>query len=155
MPESTFVYFPLYLKQRDKMDAISQTTFSNAFSWMKMLHYRLKFHWGLFLNIPALVQIMAWRRPGDKPLYGPMMVRLPTHLCVTRPQWVNSIFNQVALPFPVMILARIRWIFLTLVPAIQNTSFNSNDPSNPLSLINNISWTQRILWTNHTLIWCI
>ena len=42
-------------------------------------------------NIPALVQIMAWRRPGDKPLSGPMMVRLPTHICVTRPQWVNNI----------------------------------------------------------------
>ena len=39
--------------------------------------------------IPALVQIMAWRRPGDKPLSEPMMVRLPTHTCVTRPQWVN------------------------------------------------------------------
>ena len=37
-------------------------------------------------NIPALVQIMAWRRPGDKPLSEPMMVRLPTHICVTRPQ---------------------------------------------------------------------
>ena len=37
-------------------------------------------------NIPALVQIMAWRRPGDKPLSGPMMVRLPTHICVTQPQ---------------------------------------------------------------------
>ena len=41
-------------------------------------------------NIPALVQIMAWRRPGDKPLSEPMMVSLPTHICVTRPQWVNS-----------------------------------------------------------------
>ena len=41
-------------------------------------------------NIPALVQIMAWRRPGDKPLSEPMMDRLPTHICVTRPQWVNS-----------------------------------------------------------------
>ena len=40
-------------------------------------------------NIPALVQIMAWCRPGDKPLSGPMMVRLPTHICVTRPQWVK------------------------------------------------------------------
>ena len=38
-------------------------------------------------NIPALVQIMAWRRPGDKPLSEPMMVVLPTHICVTRPQW--------------------------------------------------------------------
>ena len=40
-------------------------------------------------NIPALVQIMAWRRPGDKPLSGPMVVSLPTHICVIRPQWVN------------------------------------------------------------------
>ena len=41
-------------------------------------------------NIPALVQIMAWRRPGDKPLSEPMMVRLLTHICVTRPQWVKQ-----------------------------------------------------------------
>ena len=40
-------------------------------------------------NIPALVQIMAWRRLGDKPLSEPMIVRLPTHICITRPQWVN------------------------------------------------------------------
>ena len=38
-------------------------------------------------NIPALVQIMAWRRAGDKPLSEPMMLRLPTHICVTRPQF--------------------------------------------------------------------
>ena len=37
-------------------------------------------------NIPALVQIMAWRRPGDKPLSEPMVVGLLTHICVTRPQ---------------------------------------------------------------------
>ena len=37
-------------------------------------------------NIPALVQIMAWRRPGDKPLSEPVMVSLLTHICVTRPQ---------------------------------------------------------------------
>ena len=44
-------------------------------------------------NIPALVQIMAWRRPGDKPLSEPMLVFVPTHICVTRPQWVNpSVF---------------------------------------------------------------
>ena len=28
---------------------------------------------GPFNNIPALVQIMAWRRSGDKPLSEPMM----------------------------------------------------------------------------------
>ena len=38
---------------------------------------------GLINSIPALVVIMAWRRPGDKPLSEPMMVS------VTRPQWVK------------------------------------------------------------------
>ena len=33
---------------------------------------------------------MAWCQPGDKPLSEPMMVRLPTHICVTQPQWVNE-----------------------------------------------------------------
>ena len=80
---------------RDRMDAISQTTFSSAFSWIKMFELRFIFHWGLFLRVSinyilALVQIMAWRRPGDKPLSEPMMVRLPTHICVTRPRWVNA-----------------------------------------------------------------
>ena len=35
---------------------------------------------------------MAWRRPGDKPLSEPMMVSLLTHICITRPQWVNSLW---------------------------------------------------------------
>ena len=43
----------------------------------------------LFNNIPALVQIMAWRRSYNKPLSVPMMVSLPMHICVTRPQWVK------------------------------------------------------------------
>ena len=38
-------------------------------------------------NIPASVQVMAWRRPGDKPLSEPMMVSLYIYICVTRPQW--------------------------------------------------------------------
>ena len=44
-------------------------------------------------NIPSLVQIMVWRRPGDKPLSEPMMVNLLTYICVTRPQWLNYITN--------------------------------------------------------------
>ena len=41
---------------------------------------------GSINNIPALDQIMAWRRSGNKPLSEPMMVSLLTHICVTRPQ---------------------------------------------------------------------
>ena len=40
-------------------------------------------------NIPALVQVMAWRRPGDKPSSEPMMASLLTHICSSRSQWVN------------------------------------------------------------------
>ena len=35
---------------------------------------------GPITNIPSLVQIMAWRRPGDKPLSEPMMVSLLKHI---------------------------------------------------------------------------
>ena len=49
---------------------------------------------GSINNITALVQIMAWRRPGDKPLSEPMMVRLPTHICVTRPRRVNTLRSK-------------------------------------------------------------
>ena len=36
---------------------------------------------------------MAWRHSGDKPLSEPMMVSLPTHICVTQPQWVKKIVS--------------------------------------------------------------
>ena len=75
---------------RDKMAAIFQTTFSNGFSWMKIYEFRLTFHWSLFLGVQLTIfQVMACRRPGDKPLSEPLMVRLPTHICVTQPQWVK------------------------------------------------------------------
>ena len=35
-------------------------------------------------NIPALFQIMAWRRPGDKPLPEPMMLILLTHIWTSK-----------------------------------------------------------------------
>ena len=44
---------------------------------------------GPIKNMPALVSIMAWRRIGNKPLSEPIVVSLLTHICATRPQWVN------------------------------------------------------------------
>ena len=80
---------------RDKMAAISQTTISKAFSWMKniwiLIKISLKFvPGGPIDNKPTIVQIMAWRRPGDNPLYESMLVSLLTLICVLRPQWVNA-----------------------------------------------------------------
>ena len=43
-------------------------------------------------NISALVQIMDCRLVSAKPLSKPMIVRLPTHICITRPQWVTTKF---------------------------------------------------------------
>ena len=76
---------------RDEIN-ISQTTFSNENVWIS-IKVSLKFvPKGTINNIPALVQIRAWRRSGDKPLSEPMLVSLPTHICVTRPQWVNWVW---------------------------------------------------------------
>ena len=56
-----------------------------------MIKFSLKYvRKGPIDNNPALVQIMAWRRSGDKPLSEPMMVSLLTHICVIRPQWVKT-----------------------------------------------------------------
>ena len=70
-------------------DEIFKWIFLNENVWIS-INISLKFvSRGSINDIPTLVQEMAWRRPGDKPLSEPMMVRLPTHICVTRPQWVN------------------------------------------------------------------
>ena len=84
-------------KGRHFADDIFKWIFLNENVWIP-IKISLKFvPQGPINNILALVQIMAWRRPGDKPLSGPMMVRLPTHICVTRPQWVNSLWPSDAI----------------------------------------------------------
>ena len=70
-------------------DDIFKRIFFNENVWIS-IKISLKFvPKGPINNIPALVQIMAWRRSGDKTLSGPMLGNLSTHICLTRPQWVN------------------------------------------------------------------
>ena len=72
-------------------DNIFKCIFLNENVWNAIkisLKFVLK---GPIYIIPALVQIMAWRRPDDKPLSGPMMDRLPMHIYLTQPQWVNTL----------------------------------------------------------------
>ena len=52
---STSPYSVLTHWGRYKMAAISQTTLSIAFLWMKMLEFRLNFHWSLFLRIQLTI----------------------------------------------------------------------------------------------------
>ena len=71
-------------------DNIFKCLFFNENVWIS-IKISLKFvSKGPMNNIPALVHIMAWRRSGNKPLSEPMMVSLPTYICVTWPQCVNT-----------------------------------------------------------------
>ena len=70
-------------------DDVFKCIFLNENVWI-LLKISLKFvPKGPIKNIPAVVQIIIWRRPGDKPLSEPIMVSLLTHICVARPQWVK------------------------------------------------------------------
>ena len=74
---------------RNFADDVLTCIFLNENVWIS-LKIPLKFVLrGPINNIPTLVQIKARRRPGDTPLSEPMLVFVPTHICVTRPQWVN------------------------------------------------------------------
>ena len=77
-------------RSRDQMAAISQATLSIVFSWMKMLEFRLNFHWNLFLRVQLTI-FQHWFR------YWLDAVQATSHYLnqwwldyVTRPQWVNS-----------------------------------------------------------------
>ena len=55
-------------------DDIFRRIFLNENEWIS-IKISLKFNpKGPINNIPALVQIMAWRRPGDKPLSEAMLL---------------------------------------------------------------------------------
>ena len=70
-------------------------------------------------NIPALFQIMAWRRSGDKPLSETMMFTLLTHICVTRPQWVKISGISPIMAFKLLVEAwNMGWKFLS-IPKLQ------------------------------------
>ena len=74
-------------------DDMFKCIFLNENVWI-MIEVSLTFvPMGSINNHPALFQIMAWRCLGDKPLSEPMMVSSLTHICVTRPQWVEHQHN--------------------------------------------------------------
>ena len=78
-------------------DYIFKCIFLNENVWI-VIKFPLKFvPKDRFSNVPALVQIMAWRRPGDKPLSEPMMVSLLTHICIILPQWVKEVWEYIGI----------------------------------------------------------
>ena len=117
---------------------------------------------GAIYNIPALVQIMAWRRPGDKPLSETIMVRLPMHICITQPQWVNTLWRmQNGSHFTDSI---INFIFLNESFMISIKISLKFVPKGQVSIKPELvqimawcrTWQQAIIWTNNDIVcWCI
>ena len=73
-------------------DDIFKYTFFNENIWIS-IEISLKFvAMGLINNVPPLVQIVAFAPSRRKAImWTPMLVCLPTHICVTPPQWVIEI----------------------------------------------------------------
>ena len=95
----------------DEMRHFADDTFKRIF-WTENVRISIKISLkfvpkGQINKISALVQMMAWRRPGDKPLSEPMMIRSPTHIYVTWPQWVNCYYS---IPLNKMIAETILWM---------------------------------------------
>ena len=73
-------------------DAIVKCIFWNENVWIS-IKISLKFvPKRSIINIPALFQIMAWHRPGDKPLSEAKMVSLPT-------RYASLLLNELTLAF--------------------------------------------------------
>ena len=127
-------------------DDIFNCIFLNENVWI-LIKISLKFvPKGPINNIPALVQIMAWRRPGDKLLSEPMVVSLLTHICVTRPQWVNS--WQASYGVSLMkILEKINRIITAAhcTSNVENTSMSWHHHDDPIYCIKAMS-CQLITW---------
>ena len=70
MPRQNGRHFPDYI-------------FKNAFSWMKMYGFRLRFHLSLFLRFQLTIFQHWFNQEGSKQLSELMRVSLRTHLCAT------------------------------------------------------------------------
>ena len=88
---------PVHLTQWgwDKMAAILQTTFSNAFSWMKITISLLEFHWNMFPGVQLSI-CHHWFRwwLGAKKVTGHYLNQwqpsILMHIWVTQPQWIDQ-----------------------------------------------------------------
>ena len=87
-------------------------------------------------NIPALVKVMAWRRS----CVSLVVVSLLTHICVTRPQWVNTLGpRQNCLHFDIfkcIFLNENTWIWIKISLEFAAKSTNNNMPA----LIRIMAW---------------
>ena len=82
-------------RDRNKMVAIFQTTFSNAFFWREMFEFRFICYWSLFLR-GQLTTFQHWFRQwlgagkATSHYLNQWWLSLLTEICFTRPRWVKS-----------------------------------------------------------------
>ena len=88
--------------------------------------------------IPFSFKRFPYRREGDKPLSEPMMVNLLTHICVARPQWVNTCVTGHATP---VVIAGTT----ILVPCLEVKSLQLIRRSDHLRVLDLLKWLQ---WIN-------
>ena len=101
-------------------DNIFQRMFFNQNVWISIT-ISLKFvPKGPINNIPTLVQIMAWRRSGNKPLSESMLVSLPMHICVTWPQ--TAVGHQQ--PQCWLLIAISSYIYITILSMLSFIPWN-------------------------------
>ena len=74
-------------------DYIFKWIFVNGKVWILIENSICSHVSNLFLGV-QITLFQHWFRPGDKPLSEPMMISLQTHICVTRPQWINFRMNS-------------------------------------------------------------
>ena len=108
--------------------------FFNESAWI-LIKITLKFvRKGPANNIAALVQIIAWHRPGDKPLFEPVMVSSPTHIRVNRPQRIYNAYSQTVAYWNVLCLCPNNSIFkmktgsFISLPSLRCSSAPSHQP---------------------------
>ena len=113
---------------------------------MKMFEsfvFWFEFHWSFVLkgainNSPALLQIMAWRCQGAKPLSEPMMFFLLTHICITRPLIVNSSHPSTAY--------MCQWTVPALVQVMACHLFSAKPLPEPVLTFVNWSLRNKLQW---------
>ena len=88
----TLTQLPLDKMAANLADDIFRCIFMNE-KFCILIEISLKFvPKGPFNNNPALVQLMAWRQIGNKPLFEPMLTRFTdAYICGTRGRWVNTL----------------------------------------------------------------
>ena len=124
----------------DKLATIFLTISSYVFSSTKMFEFCLKFSLkfiptGSINTSPTLAQIMAWSRPGIKPLSEAIIA---SHICVSQPQWVKRFIQQMHLHLEKSIIGwkqiNKRWMLKTIILCALPTVLRINEQSN-------INWT--------------